>query len=66
MRPRIGFASGRNIGMSDDVLNRVSAAQALRQHCQRSILRVGEGFGIAAFQLDSNREIVASLSALPA
>ena len=60
MRPGVGLAPRRNIGMPGQVLQfRIGLLQAGGDGGQRIILRIRKGQVIAAFQLNADRIIIA-------
>jgi len=64
--PRIGLPAGRNISMSDDMGEGITAAQRAEQMLQSKVLGFLERQFITAFQLDSERKIVTSIAPIPA
>ena len=65
MRSGIRLAARRDVGMADDILDRVASAQGADEATESEILVRLEGQLVAAFQLDADGEIVAALQAAP-
>lgn len=51
--------------MPGDTLNRIPLAQTPSQSDQYFILRISERRGVAAFEFDADRKIIAAFAALP-
>ena len=65
-RSGIGLAPWCNVRVPDDRGDRVLCAQGREQIDEATILRLGEGQFVAALEFDTQREIVAALTAVPA
>jgi hypothetical protein len=64
-RPGVCLAARCDVGVANDIFDRVVVAQNLGQGHQASILWRSERGLVAAFKLDANREIVAALPRAP-
>lgn len=65
MRPRIGFATGCDIGMPDNVENREGAFQASGQIRKTAILGICKGHKITPFQFDADGKVIAPRARSP-
>lgn len=65
MNSRVGLALGRDVGVPDDVANRVYAFEPPRQTRQCGILALRKGLEVIALQLDTDRKVVAALASAP-
>lgn len=67
MRSRIGFSPARqcNLVMSDTIRDWIGISKRLHEPPEDLVLRVFERDVIAALELDTDRKVVASLSAMP-
>jgi hypothetical protein len=63
---RIGLATGCDIAMTCHCLDRIATSQCSQQPIKREVLGIVECKLVAAFKLDANREIVATISPHPA
>ena len=66
MRPRISLAPRCDIAVTDGILNRIRRHQPRRQSGEYPVLRVFERAVVAAFEFDSDREVVAPGPTAPA
>lgn len=64
IRPGIGLAAGRDMLVSTDRTKRMRLLQCNGQGTEQEVLRIGKRLVIGAFELDSDREIVALRSFL--
>lgn len=65
MRARIRLAARRDVTVTDDVGNRIVAADPVGKCGQNPVLRRHEAPGVAALEFDADREVIAMLAALP-
>src|SRR5712692_697571 len=65
-RPRIGLAPRSDVGVPDEVHDRISPAQRRGELREAWVLLIGVGLVVAALELDSHGKIVAALAPLPA
>src|SRR5690606_6379432 len=63
-RARVGLAPRGNVLVTADGPQGVAGAQGGQQALQRSVLGVGIGQRVGAFQFDADREVVAALAVL--
>jgi hypothetical protein len=64
-RTRIGLASGRDVGVADDVFNGIGTPQDADQPSQADVLDGSERLIVAPFELDTEREVVTAFSTTP-
>ena len=62
LRARIGFAPRRDVAVRGDILQRKRGAQHAHQLAQALVLERLESAVVSAFELDTDREIVAALA----
>ncbi len=63
MRTGIGLASGRDMLMTGDVGNRVAFGDGGREYGETCVLGITKIVDIAAFEFDTDREIIAAFAA---
>lgn len=65
IRTGVGLALGSDLGMTRDPSDRIRVTKRPRQTRKRLVLRGFEGLVVAAFELDSDRVVVAARAAFP-
>lgn len=65
MNSRVGLALGSDVGVPDNIANRVYALETSCQTRQCDVLALGKGFEVTALQLDTDRKVVAALTPAP-
>lgn len=66
MWPWVALSTGCDVAVSGQVYRRMALANGADQGCQCFVLHVLERIVVAAFKLDTNREIIAALASAPA
>src|SRR6266536_3982381 len=65
-RAGVGLATRSDVGVPDDVDDRIAPAQRRSELSEAQVLLIGVGLVVAALELDSHGKIVAALAPLPA
>ena len=65
VRPGVGLAPRSDVRMPGDAFDREARAEIGKQLRQRLVLHRLEGQGVAAFEFDTDRKVVAALPATP-